>query len=164
VEDCCCSSLPDLAIIPMGGDGLDERVFSSLERVLDHGGHQWWLYLSKCAACGQAWMVAQEERIFDSYFLRRLDRSVAHSIAGDGRWPAEFCTYEAVLKIGTQLGKQWTFDYPLALSLIWTVRDLRSERPDITIDEIAWLLGVTEAHAAQLLVAEVPEPPFRDAI
>lgn len=52
MEDCCCHSLADLAVVPMGGDGLDERVFATLEKICDHGGDLWWLYLSKCSACG----------------------------------------------------------------------------------------------------------------
>ena len=29
----------------MGGDGLDERVFATVEIVVDHGGDAWWLSL-----------------------------------------------------------------------------------------------------------------------
>jgi hypothetical protein len=72
MEDCCCRSLADLSVVPMGGDGLDERVFATLERTRDHGGALWWLYLSKCSACGQGWLVAQDERIYDNYYLKRL--------------------------------------------------------------------------------------------
>lgn len=137
----------------MGSDGLDERVFATLETVRNHGGDQWWLYLSKCGICGQYWMVAQEERIFDDYFLRRLDETTATQIADEGRWPAEFLTYEAVLNVGREMSKPCVFLEPLASSLVWTAEDLRRERPDISVEEIASLVGVSPEHAARLLAA-----------
>ena len=147
---CLCASLPDLAVVPMGGDGLDERVFATLQTVYDHGG-RWWLYLSKCDVCGQHWMVAQEERIFDDYFLRRLDGATAAKIADEKRWPAEFLTYDAVLKVGREMSKPCVFLEPLASSLVWTAEDLRRERPDISVEQIAYLIGVTPEHAARLI-------------
>ena len=152
-KQCECASIRDLAAIPMGGDGLDERVFATVENVRDHGGDLWWLHLSKCSVCGQNWMVAQEERIFDEYFLRRLDDAEARQISAEGRWPAEFLTYERVLKIGRTLSQPCIFADALSPSLVWTVEDLRKERPDITVDEIAHLLGVTPKNAARLLAA-----------
>jgi hypothetical protein len=151
---CECSSIRDLAAIPMGGDGLDERVFATIEMISDHGGDLWWLHLSKCSACGQNWMVAQEERIFDEYFLRRLDAAEAAQITGEGLWPSEFITYERVLKIGRTFSQPYIFLEALAPSLIWTADDLRKERPDITVEEIAYLVGVTPKHAARLLSAK----------
>ena len=82
--------MSDLAVVPMGGDGLDERVFASIMTVCDHGGDQWWLHLERCGACGQNWMIAQEERNYDDYYLRRLNAEVARQVECDGRWPAEF--------------------------------------------------------------------------
>lgn len=152
-EGCCCATLLDLAAVPMGGDGLDERVFATLETVCEHGGDQWWLYLSKCTACGRNWMVAQEERIFDDYFLSRLDEGTAYQITAEGRWPAEFLTYEAVLKAGREMSQPCIFADALSPSLVWTAEDLRKERPKITIEEIAHLVGVSPAHAARLLAA-----------
>jgi hypothetical protein len=150
---CCCAELPESAVVPIGGEGLDERVFATLEQICDHGGEQWWLYLSKCKACGQKWMVAQEERIFDDYFLRRLDEQTALRIIAEGLWPADFLTYEAVLKMGRKMSGPFTFVDELSPSLVWTVQDLRKERPGITTEEIAYLLGVTPAHARRLLRA-----------
>lgn len=141
----------DLAAVPMGGDGLDERIFATLERVKGHGGELWWLYLSKCEACGQYWMVAQEERIFDEYFFRRLNRTEALLISSEGRWPPEFATYERVLKLGRSLSTPCVFLETLAPSLVWTAEDLRKERPDITVEEIARLIGVTPKHVERLL-------------
>jgi len=153
IKSCECLSLRDLAVVPMGGDGLDERVFATVRRVCDHGGQQWWLYLAKCASCGQYWMVAQEERIFDDYFLRRLDSIIAIKIVTSREWPSEFLTYELVLTVGRKLSQPCRFMDALAPSLVWTAADLRKERPDISVEEIAYLMGITPAHAVRLLVA-----------
>jgi hypothetical protein len=135
----------------MGGDGLDNRVFATLDTVCDHGGDQWWLYLSRCSLCGQAWMVAQEERIFDDYFLRRLDAEAAHRITDEASWPAEFLTYEAVLTIGRKMSQPCIFLHKQCWSLVSTAQDLRKERSDISVDEIAYLLGLMPSEAARLL-------------
>ncbi len=152
-KQCECPSIRDLAGIPMGGDGLDERVFATIENVLEHGGDLWWLRLSMCSVCGQNWMIAQEERIFDEYFLRRLGDEEARQISSEGRWPAEFLTYERVLKVGRILTQPCIFLDPLSPSLVWTAQDLRKERPDISAEEIAHLLGVTPKNVARLLAA-----------
>jgi hypothetical protein len=149
---CLCASLPDLAVVHMGTeDGADERVFATLETVCDHGGDLWWLYLSRCSACGQNWMVAQEERIYDDYYLRRLDPAGARAITAEQSWPDEFITYERVLKIGRALSWPFTYLDGLSPALVDTVKDLRRERPEISILEIAHLLGIPPGCAAQLL-------------
>lgn len=153
VQSCECLSLRDLAVVPMGGNGLDERIFSTVKRVCDHGGPQWWLYLAKCTSCGQDWMIAQEERIFDDYFLRRLDTIIANQISAESEWPSDFLTYESVLKVGRKLSQPCRFMETLSPSLVWTAEDLRKERPGITVEEIAYLTGITPAHAARLLAA-----------
>jgi len=152
---CECITLPDLAVVPMGGEDLDVRVFATLHRVREHGEPRWWLYLAKCDACHQNWLVAQEERIFDDYFLKRLTATEADQIVAAGRWPTEFTTYERVLTVGHALSHPCGFVDPLAASLIWTVQDLRKERPGITPDEIARLIGVTLAEVDQLVAANV---------
>ena len=151
-EKCECASIRDLAAIPMGGDGFDERVFATIENVRDHGGDLWWLYLSKCSECGQHWMIAQEERIFDEYFLRRVSKEAAEGILAH-TWPDEFITYERVLKIGHTLTSPCVFFDAMSRSLIWSAKDLRAARPEISIDEIARLLGVTPKNAKRLLQA-----------
>jgi len=150
-EGCCCSTLSDLAVVRMGWDGLDERVFATLERVLDHGGDLWWLYLSQCSICAQHWMIAQEERIYDDYFLRRLDAAQAQAIIAHARWPDEFITYERVLKLGRTLSSPYTYVEALSPGLVDTAKDLRRARPEITVEEIADLLGISPRHAARLL-------------
>ncbi|MDJ0276899.1 hypothetical protein QLH51_08835 [Sphingomonas sp. 2R-10] len=147
---CVCASLSDLAAVPMGGDGLDERVFATIEEIRRHGDDLWWLHLARCSACNQHWMIAQEERIFDIHFLRRVGDDVAeHIMRGD--WPAEFMTYERVLEIGHAFATPCVFLDPHASSLQWSAEDLRAARPNITIGEVARLLGVTPKNAARLL-------------
>lgn len=154
-DPCCCASLPDLAAVPMGGDGLDERVFATVENIVEHGGHARWLYLSQCRACGQHWMIAQEECIFDEYFLRRLTVDEAKRISIDAQWPDEFLSYERVLKTGHTLGiRPCIFLERLSPSLVCAAEDLRKERHDISVEEIAHLLGVSAKHAKRLLAVE----------
>lgn len=148
---CLCASLGDLACIPMGGDGLDERFFATIEHVADHGSELWWLYLSRCEACGQDWMIAQEERIYDDYFLRRLPRADTETILGGGHWPADFLSYEKVLATGRARSTACQFFDPLSPDLIRTARDLRRDRPDITSTEVGELLGINAVHAEELL-------------
>lgn len=138
----------------MGGDALDERVFATVENVVDHGGDAWWLHLSQCRACGQHWMIAQEERIFDAHFMRRLSVDEADRISRHAEWPSAFSTYESVLKTGHALGiRPCVFLERLAPSLVWSAKDLRKERPDISVEEIAFLLGITPTQAKRLLAA-----------
>jgi hypothetical protein len=147
---CLCDTLPDFAVIPMGFDDLDIRVFATLDRLRDHGGDPWWLYLSRCSACRQHWMVAQEERVYDDYFLKRLDAETATGIVDKGIWPADFLTYEQVLTLGRTMSTPPRFHDAFAYSLQFTVEDLRKARPAITANEIAYLLGLTDRHARLL--------------
>jgi hypothetical protein len=152
-RQCECLLLRDLCAIPMRGEGLDERVFSTVRPVTDHGGKQWWLYLSRCTTCSQHWMVAQDERIYDEYLLRRMDDGAADRIASNADWPAEFLTYEAVLKALKAFANPPVFLDTLSHALVQTAHDLRQERPSITVEEIAGLLGIDIAHARRLLAA-----------
>ena len=151
MDDCCCRSLPYFAVVPMGGEGQDERVFATLETTRSHGPDLWWLYLSKCSVCEQNWLVAQDERIYDNYYLKRLGPTEARRITEDGRWPDDFITYERVLRLGRTLSKPWTFFDPRSPALVWTAGDLVKERPDITVEEIAYLLAIEPEAAARLL-------------
>lgn len=135
----------------MGGDGLDERVFATLEQTHDHGGDLWWLYLSKCSVCGQDWLVAQDERIYDNFYLKRLDPADALDIAEGNRSPDDFMTYERVLRLGRTLSQPWTFFDPRSPALVAAAEDLVKERPDISVEEIAYLLAIEPKAAARLL-------------
>ncbi|WP_088308103.1 hypothetical protein [Novosphingobium sp. B 225] len=99
-------------------------------------------------------MIAQEERIFDEHFLRRLTVDEANRIFMSAEWPVEFLSYERVLKTGHALRiRPCVFLDRHSPSLVWTVEDLRKERPDISVDEIALLLGVTATQTKRLLAA-----------
>ena len=99
-------------------------------------------------------MIAQEERIFDEHFLRRLSVDEANRISVNANWPVEFLSYESVLKTGHALHiRPCVFLERLAWSLVCTAEDLRKERPDISVEEIAFLLGVTATQAKRLLAA-----------
>ncbi len=150
---CECAALPDMAAVPMGGDGLDERVFATLEQIVEHGGRQWWLYASKCSQCGQAWMVAQDERIHDNFYLKRIDGDTLSGIITAARWPDDFVTYEQVLRLGQQPGQMCVFADPEDPALAATVIDLRQARPDIGADEISELLNIPFEAAMRLLQA-----------
>jgi hypothetical protein len=147
---CECRLLRDRDVIPMGGDGRDERFFATVDRIADHGGRQWWLYLSQCKACEQYWLVAQDERIYDDFFILRLNLDEALAIIANGQWPATFQTYEEVLSTGLALSQPCRFFDPLPGSLIWTVEDLMEENPGITEARIAELLGIEPGHVAAL--------------
>jgi hypothetical protein len=126
-------------------------VFATLNNIRDHSADLWWLYLSKCSACEQNWLVAQDERIYDNYYLKRLDPAEAQNIVAGVRWPDDFVSYERVLRLGRTLSQPWTFLDSRSPALIDTAADLRKERPDITVDEIAYLLAIKPKAAARLL-------------
>lgn len=153
---CECRLLRDSDVVPMGGDGLDERFFATVERIADHGGRQWWLYLSRCNACEQHWLVAQEERIYDDFFIKRMSPDEARTILTDGKWPDTFQTYEDVLAAGLKSSQAGRFFDPLAGSLVWTVEDLLEENPSITEARMSELLGISTAHVATLRKSAKP--------
>lgn len=112
---CCCAELADIAIIGMGdAEGMDERVFATLDLVRNYGDEKWWLYVSTCRACGQNWMVGQEERIHDNYCLKRIDRGALSEIIECSRWPDDFLTYEKLLRLGRDAGQVAAFLNPKA--------------------------------------------------
>ena len=149
---CCCKALADFAVVPMGGIGFDEIVFASFKETVKYGGDRWWLYVSTCLACRQDWMIAQDERIYDNYYLQRILPASVKEIIDFCWWPDEFLTYERVLRLGKATGRFWTFEDPLSLALVTTAEDLRRERPDITVEEIADLLTIPVAQASRFPV------------
>lgn len=95
-------------------------------------------------------MIAQDESIYDNFYLRRLDRTTAKALQEQGQWPDEFLTYERVLSLGRTMSKPWTFLDPRSPALVWTAEDLRRERPDITVEEVAHLLAILVRDATSL--------------
>jgi hypothetical protein len=145
--DCECGRLDDLAVIDMG---KHEDVFRTLEEVRTRGAPWWWLYASTCRACGETWLVAQEERQNDVFILRRLDRATTERLLRDNVWPADFDRYEALLEIGRATGRSVRFFDVADSSLIQTVTALARDRPGIRVSELASLLNLDPAAAAQI--------------
>ena len=153
-DSCICKSLSDSSHIAMGcGDELDDNFFRTVKNVKDFGPSKWWLYMAQCTGCQQNWLVAQEELIFDEYFLVRLSQTQAREIFENNMWPEQFSSYEAVLRAGGSVVNHCQFFDTVAWSLVWSAEELRKERPDITITEIAELLGITESRAEKVVAA-----------
>jgi hypothetical protein len=148
---CCCKALADLAVIPMGGNGLDQLVFASFKEVQRHGGDQWWLSVSTCRVCAQDWLVAQDERIYDNYYIRRITTAIKQDIVEWDLWPDEFLTYEKILRFGKLSGHFFAFCDSYSPALTTTIADLRRERPDVSAEEIADLLNISLLHVVGLL-------------
>ncbi|MDC7677262.1 hypothetical protein [Asticcacaulis machinosus] len=153
---CECISLRDKDVIPMGCDDRDQRFFETVNRHWQSD-DRWWLSLNTCKVCHQNWIIAQEERIFDDYFIERIAPEIANLILTQNRWPDMYLTYEAVLKVGRERSQPCRFFDRLPPSLVWTAQDLKQNRPDISIPEIAWLLGIDEDHVKELLAAKSPK-------
>jgi len=147
---CECPKIRDMSAVPMGGDFYFEKVFESFLRETEFGHEKWWLYISTCAVCQTHWLIAQDDRIYDDFFMKRIDAQEVND-AKAGRWPPTFGTYENVLALGRKVSNPPRFFDKFAASLIWTVQDLRKERSNITATEIAYLLGLSENHTARLL-------------
>jgi hypothetical protein len=126
---CECRRLHDLAVVPMGDH---DEVFRSLKIVRRRGMPWWWLYASTCSACGQTWLVAQEERHNDLFILRRLDKVAVGHLLGAKVWPAEFDRYETLLEIGRAAGRSVPFIDVSDSPLLQTVTDLARERPGVS--------------------------------
>ncbi|MEP2138415.1 MAG: hypothetical protein ABJP70_01735 [Erythrobacter sp.] len=146
---CECPTVRDLSAVPMGGDFYFEKVFEPLVTEVEFGKPKWWLYISTCSICCTNWLVAQDDLIYDEFFMHRVGNNDVNR-AKEGNWPSIFRTYESVLKLGRTVSSPPIFFNDFAASLIWTVQDLRNERPAISVSEIAYLLGLTDKHAAKL--------------
>jgi hypothetical protein len=145
--ECKCGRLEDLAIVPMG---RHDDVFRSLQLTRTRGLPQWWLGAFTCSACGQAWLVAQEERQNDIFILRRLDPAAAGRLLGDGVWLPDFDRLETLLEIGRAAGHAVRFADVIDSPLMHTVADLARERPGIRVSELASLLNLEPAVASEL--------------
>ncbi|MEP3226622.1 MAG: hypothetical protein ABJO01_11655 [Parasphingorhabdus sp.] len=149
-RQCECPKIRDLDFIPMGFDGDDERFFANLTEILNYGEKKWWLYISKCGRCETLWMVGQDDRHYDDYFLNRISNHQLDN-AQKGDWPELFFTYERMLALGRDLSTAPIYCDPASPGLKWTVEDLLKERPAITQDEISDVLGISVEHASWLM-------------
>jgi hypothetical protein len=144
---CECARLDDLAVVPMGHH---DAVFRSLQLVRKRGMPQWWLGAFTCSACGQTWLVAQEERHNDLFILRRLDAVASGQLLGEGVWPSDFDRFETLLEIGRAAGRAVRFADVTDSPLMHTIADLARERPGIRVSELAALLNLDPPVAAEL--------------
>lgn len=153
-ENCHCSAVRDLDNIEMGGDGFFEKFFATLTELARPPTDQWWLYISRCNACSTNWLVAQEERIHDVFYVERIsDHAVQQAKAGT--WPDRFQTYADVLHTGGKLGvREAKFISPMSGALQVTVEELLRTSPKITAEEIGLKLGI-EPHHAQVLIDKI---------
>ncbi|HEX9807200.1 MAG TPA: hypothetical protein VGA34_09910 [Alteraurantiacibacter sp.] len=149
-EGCECLALRDLAVVPMGCDGLDERVFSTVKRTRNHGGKQWWLHLASCQQCGQDWMIAQEERIYDDFVLKRITKKQATVVEDRGEWPPDFSTYEKVLRLTRELSTPPIWFDIRESPLRETIDELRAENTKLTLEEAAYLVGIKADELKQI--------------
>lgn len=130
--------------------GDHDDVFRPLATVAERGGRWWWLYASRCDACGQGWLVAQEERQNDVFIIRRLGQATMFRLIEHSEWPDEFDSYETLLVIGLKAGRRVHFVDPADSSLRWTIEDLARERPGIAVSELAVLLNLEVSLANEL--------------
>lgn len=144
---CECGRLADRAVVPMG---QHDDVFRTLQLVRKRGLPQWWLDAYACSACGQAWLVAQEERHNDLFLLRRLDPETAGQLLDAGIWPPDFDRFETLLQIGRESGHVFRFLNVADSPMLHTIADLARERPGIRVSELAPLLNVDLTVAAEL--------------
>lgn len=153
---CECPTLRHLDHVPMGGevdsDGKfrSDHVFETIKEIVKYGPTKWWLDIRRCQACLTNWLVAQEERIYDEWFMQRVDRATVEN-AEAGLWPDRFSSYEDVLSVGRELSSAGVFLDGNAASLQWTVEDLLGDRPDITAEEVGPLIGISPHHADRLM-------------
>jgi len=96
-------------------------------------------------------MIAQDERIHDNFYLKRVSEQAAQDIVDHSRWPPDFMTYEQVLRLGRESGRIAIFADDHSPALVETAADLRRERPDISAQEIAYVLAISVKAAARLL-------------
>lgn len=149
-QPCQCSTLNDFAVVGMGdSEGRDQQVFSTLVEVANHGGGAWWLYASRCSVCGQDWMVAQEERIHDNFYLKRLSAAEMKTIGEQGAWPPDFIRFEDVIRLGPD--HKQVARFLDTNDLTDTVKELMEERSDISASEIAYLFVLSEREAKKLM-------------
>lgn len=158
-RSCECPMITDLSAIPMGGDCYYEKVFEPFETILSYGPDKWWLFIQRCKACESHWLTAQDERIYDEWFLRRMTAAEV-AASQDGQWPRDFWNYEDVLWVGVAKSTPPRFFEAMSPALVQTVADLRRDRPDIEIERIGRLLGISDQHVVQL-VAKAGIPPYR---
>lgn len=153
-EYCHCASVRNLDAIEMGGDWFFEKFFAKMTQVAKPETDQWWLYISRCNICTTNWLVAQEERIHDMFYVQRIaDQAVFE--AQNGKWPAQFQTYADVLDVGVRLGvRQAQFVDRVSGAVQITVEELLQTGAKISAQDVGKALGISAEHA-QILISRV---------
>jgi hypothetical protein len=95
--------------------------------------------------------VAQEDLIADLLFFRELSEVEAHCIISASQWPVDFDLYWKLIEAGRDAGHRSRFIDPAAPALRHATTLIRRERPEISVEELAALLGVSPGNAADLL-------------
>lgn len=160
--DCLCIRLRALDVVDMGSfqapppafeEGREwshEDVFRSLERVADRGDPYWWLWAARCRSCGQGWLIGSEERQNDVFCMLRLDARQLRELVAQKQWPRDFDSYETLLRVGFERGRQVRFADPMASSMNATIADLARARPGIALSEVARLLNLDLTTATEM--------------
>ncbi len=94
-------------------------------------------------------MIAQEERIHDNYYLKRLSTDQITAIRERGEWPGDFLRFEDVIRLGPD-NKQVCHFFN-SDDLTDTVKELMEARDDITAAEISYLFCLSEEEARHLM-------------
>ena len=96
---CQCITLADLTKVDMGDDS--DLVFSTFDECARRGDPYWWLSAYRCNRCEQWWLVAQEERHYDVFILKRLSRTQRDLTVNDDLWPSDFDDCAKLPRVGT---------------------------------------------------------------
>jgi hypothetical protein len=134
-------------------DATDAR--RELVAVTKRGGRWWWLTLAQCAVCGQRWLDAQEERVYDVWVMRKLrEADVRRILDGDGEWPGDLDRYITLLRMARSEGRRVSWADPLDPRTLQVLREtliqIRAEDPSVSRQQAAALLCLTAAQARQV--------------
>jgi len=157
VARCQCDDLGITAILNMGDES--EAVFRTFDEMKKRGMPYWWLAAYQCRACGQWWLVAQEERQNDIFCLHRLTAKEVERLIHYNDWPEDFDDYATLLEMGAEAGITASFLDPLHSSQVVTMTDLARAHPGIPLSSIANLLTLDMETAAA--IAEIVVQQFK---
>lgn len=48
---------------------------------------EWWMHILQCKKCKQCWLMAQEERIHDNWFIEKINVREEEKIKDMNLWP-----------------------------------------------------------------------------
>ena len=96
--------------------GREGKLFNFLARRKNRDEPFWWISLNLCNVCHQGWLIAQEERHNDDYYLKRLSNKEVDQIEKNNLWPADFDQYENLSRLGTNVDYILLFAHPTSSS------------------------------------------------